>query len=179
MAARVDAGETPGIMRVVDNTVMYVGQFTRKALVALVFLSACTKVDGGAAELSWKLRPASSSLTDKFVDCDSTVVDDATDTMFTLGVKKIRLDWQSQGVMGPGEEWSCRDSQGVTGFELPPGETLLWVTPICETGPAAAGTFVAPAPERRTVITGDTVSLGAIELILQVSSCTDQPCVCQ
>lgn len=158
---------------------MYEGQFTSRLLLALSFLSACTKVDGGAAELSWKLRPASSPLTDKFVDCDSTVVDDATDTMFTLSVKKIRLDWSSGGVMASGEEWSCSDSQGVTGFELPPGETLLWVTPICETGAATAATFVAPAPEQRTVIAGDTVSLGAIELILQVSDCAQQMCICQ
>src|SRR5215468_7221869 len=121
-------------MRVVDNTVMSVGQFMLALGSSMVV--ACSTVDGGAAELSWKLRPASSPLTDKFVDCDSTVVDDVTMTMFTLSVKKIRLDWSTAGVMGPGEEWSCSDSQGVTGFELPPGDTLLWVTPECESGPA-------------------------------------------
>ena len=33
--------------------------------------TAATNVDGGAVELSWKLRPASSSFADKFVECDS------------------------------------------------------------------------------------------------------------
>ena len=37
---------------------------------------------------------------------------------------------------------------------------------------------IAPAPERRMVIAGDTVSLGAVELVLQVSSCNQQPCIC-
>lgn len=148
---------------------------------AIVALGACANVDGGAAELSWKLRPASSSLTDKFVDCDSTLTDDDPQmTMFTLNVQKIRLDWESTGVAGSGEEeWSCGVSQGVTGFELPPGDTLLWVTPECESGPAAPGTYSAPAPEQRTVIAGDTVSLGAVELVLQVSNCDQQPCICQ
>jgi hypothetical protein len=55
----------------------------------------------------------------------------------------------------------------------------LSVSPICAGGPAAPDTYTAPAPVQRTVNVGDTVSLGAVELILQVSSCELQPCICQ
>lgn len=133
----------------------------------------CVEVDGGAVELSWKLRPASSSLTDKFVDCESGFPG-------TGPVTRIRLDWKMQD--GTGREgfasWRCSDNAGVTGFDLPEGDALLSVTPECANRHADPATFTAPAPQLRTVILGDTVSLGAVELVLQVSYCGSQPCIC-
>src|SRR5689334_12951978 len=127
----------------------------------------CDDVAGGAVELSWKLRPASSSDDDKFVDCDSG-------KSGTGPVRRIRLDWEVDGVRDF-KSWLCSDNHGVTGFDLPaPGEALLWVTPECEDGPALPATYIAPAPERRRVILGDTVSLGAVELVVAVSYCGDQ-----
>ena len=145
----------------------------------LCALAACGNVDGGAVELSWKLRPASSALEDKFVNCRSG--QDGTGT-----VAAVRVDWAGDlGVNGGGaqqvdqEEWPCGDSHGVTGFVLPEGSALFAITPLCDFGPAAPATFVAPAVEQRQVIVGDTVSLGALELIVQVSNCDVQPCICQ
>lgn len=138
------------------------------ALVAL--LGACVDVDGGAVELSWKLRPASSSLPDKFVGCESGL--DGTGA-----VTRIRLDWEVEGRAGF-EAWRCDDSHGVTGFDLPEGEALLWITPECASGAADPATYIVPAPERRQVILGDTVSLGAVEVVVQVSYCGQQPCIC-
>ncbi|MBA3394931.1 MAG: hypothetical protein H0T89_19955 [Deltaproteobacteria bacterium] len=135
----------------------------------------CNTVDGGAVELSWKLRPASSSLPDKFVDCDSGK--DGTNP-----VTKIRLDWvvHVDGTDHSGsDEWPCNDNHGVTNFELPPGKALLSVSPLCETGPALAGSYIAPAAEQRRVILGETVSLGAVELVVLVSYCGEQPCICE
>lgn len=134
-------------------------------------LGACTDVHGGAVELSWKLRPASSSLPDKFVACDSGEPG-------TGPVTRIRLHWDVAGEQGT-EAWRCDDNHGVTGFDLPEGEALLSVTPDCALRPADPATYTAPAPERRPVISGDTVSLGAVELVLQVSYCGDQPCICE
>ena len=50
-----------------------VGASTRMAFATVLCLSVhgCEDVRRGAVELSWKLRPASSDLEDKFVDCDS------------------------------------------------------------------------------------------------------------
>jgi hypothetical protein len=144
----------------------------KSSLVALVasLTVGCVDVDGGAVELSWKLRPASSSLPDKFVDCESGL--DGTGV-----VTRIRLDWQVRDRFGF-EAWRCGDSHGVTGFDLPEGEALLSVTPECADGPADPATYIVPAPERRQVILGDTVSLGAIEVVVQVSYCGQQPCIC-
>lgn len=149
---------------------MTVGQITLALVSALA--ASCAQVDGGAVELSWTLRPASSSLTDKFVSCNATIDN------VQFEVAEVRLDWEPVSGEPGSTAWPCDDSHGVTKFELPTGDTLLTVTPICATGPAAPDTYIAPAPERRTVIAGDTVSLGAVELVLQVSSCDQQPCIC-
>lgn len=130
----------------------------------------CDDVSGGAVELSWKLRPGSSSLEDKFVDC-------ASGKPGTNPVTRIRLDWQV-GADAGFATWPCKDNAGVTGFELPVGQALLSVTPECAEGAALPASYIAPAPERRAVILGDTVSLGAVELVVLVSYCDDQPCIC-
>jgi len=133
----------------------------------------CTDVDGGAVELSWKLRPASSNLPDKFVACDSGKAG-------TNPVTRIRLEWELEGgAPGGAAEWPCDDSHGVTGFDLPVGEALLTVKPVCATGLALPGSYIAPAAERRQVNLGDTVSLGAVELVVVVSYCDDQLCICE
>lgn len=133
--------------------------------------SACVPVDGGAVELSWKLRPASSDLPDKFVDCASGLAG-------TNPVTRIRLDWDVDGNQGS-QSWRCGDNHGVTGFDLPEGNALLSIAPECAEGPASPSTYTAPAPEKRRVISGDTVSLGAVELVLRVSYCGQQPCICE
>lgn len=128
-------------------------------------------MDGGAVELAWKLRPASSSLEDKFVDCNSGKPG-------TNAVTHVRLDWTVGDVTGS-DTWPCTDSYGVTRFVLPPGEAYLTIRPYCaEDRVADPLSYTAPAPERRNVILGDTVSLGAVELIVNVSYCDEQPCIC-
>ena len=138
----------------------------------LLVHAACTDVSGGAVELSWRLRPTSGAGTSQpFIDCTSGFP-------LTGPVTGIRLDWDVAGTQSFAV-FDCNAGHGVTRFDLPPGNALLSVSPICAGGPAAPGTYTAPAPEQRTVNVGDTVSLGAVELILQVSSCDLQPCICQ
>jgi hypothetical protein len=135
---------------------------------------------------------------DKFVDCDSEQplpgTPDPTDKT-RLNVAKIRLHWEVEndqgdaGSKGGSQAWPCQYNQGVTGFDLAEGTANLWVTPECEGGvEAAPDTYIAPAIVRRTVIRGDTVSLGAVELVVSVSDCAGgpkdvpgvpvQPCIC-
>jgi hypothetical protein len=72
------------------------------------------------------------------------------------------------------------DDHGVTKFELPEGRALLRVSPICRDGMVAStSTYSAPAPEQRMVIKGNTISLFGVELLLEVSSCDVQACICQ
>lgn len=150
-----------------------------------LLVHGCESVNGGAVELSWKLRPASSPLEDKFVGCDPGVDEDR---MFS--VARIRLEWEVRvqaGVQTGSREWACTDNHGVTGFDLPEGEALLRVKPLCrqagvepasyiEADPAS---YIAPAAEQRRVIVGDTITLGAIELVVVVTTCNEmQPCIC-
>jgi hypothetical protein len=93
-------------------------------------------------------------------------------------VTRVRLDWQVGEITGFAT-WNCADEHGVTGFDLPPGSALLSVSPECGLGEeAATDTYTAPAPEQRTVITGDTVSLNAVEIVVEVAHCDTQPCIC-
>ncbi|MEJ7598968.1 MAG: hypothetical protein WKG01_13755 [Kofleriaceae bacterium] len=132
----------------------------------------CADVDGGAVELSWKLRPTSSSDEDKFVACVSGKAG-------TGAVTYIRLDWEVGGV-ADSVAWSCSDNHGVTKFDLPAGMARLTVHPECgDHALADPASYTSPAVEQRRVSPGDTVSLGAVELVVNVSYCTTQPCICQ
>jgi hypothetical protein len=93
-------------------------------------------------------------------------------------VTRIRLDWQVEAQSGT-SSWNCEDNQGVTGFDLPPGIASLTISPECADKDALASTYIAPPPVQREAIAGQTITLGAMELVLQVDRCTDQPCICQ
>ncbi len=159
------------------------------ATATLVFLAVhgCTEVKGGAVELSWKLKAAAGAQ-DVFVSCapDGTLTNSVGSALETGQLTKIRLSWQGAGSGSGATEFNCAASHGVTTFIVPPGETFLSVSPICsgDVDPKE-GTYVAPAPVERNVIAGDTVSLGAVEIVLQVSNCLQgsgsaiQYCVCQ
>lgn len=157
---------------------------------ACLFVHGCDTVEGGAVELSWKLRPSSSSLPDKFVDCRTEIeLDDENGVPFRRDVEitTMRLEWQvtteDEQVVTGGDQWPCDDSHGVTGFDLPAGTALLSVRPICGREPfefdALPASYIAPAAEQRRVSLGDTVSLGAVELVVVVSYCQDQSCICE
>ncbi|HEY5952534.1 MAG TPA: hypothetical protein VIV40_43845 [Kofleriaceae bacterium] len=150
-----------------------------KPLRAVVFalclaVHGCADVGGGAVELSWKLRAATGS-DHTFLDCAITL----EPTNQVVEVSKIQLEWDVDGEIGI-RSWPCDDDHGVTKFELPEGQALLHVSPLCADGNVAeASTFRAPAPEQRNVIVGNTVSLFGVEILLEVSSCDLQPCICQ
>jgi hypothetical protein len=153
---------------------------TRMALVTGLCLSVhgCENVNGGAVELSWKLRPASSSLEEKFVGCAPRRPEERTGA-----VTHMRLDWEVRvpqaGVHTGSWKWPCTDNHGVTGFDLPEGDAFLTVTPLCGEDPADAASYIAPAAEQRLVIVGDTISLGAVEIVVKVTDCDNaQPCIC-
>lgn len=138
----------------------------------LVLATGCTAVDDGAVELSWTFRPASSSLPDKFVDCSANNEPNSTP------VVAVKLSWDVDGVEGSAQ-WPCQNHTGATKFELPPGQAVLTVSPVCASDIALdPASYIAPAPYQRQVTTGDVVSLGAVELVLQVESCEEQPCIC-
>src|SRR5579862_3340793 len=137
---------------------MRLGQI-RLSIAAALVAAGCSSVDGGAVELSWKLRPDSGS-SDLFVNCTSGYAN-------TGPVTRMRLDWQVGDVDGFAT-WNCDDQHGVTGFDLPAGTAVLAVSPECTGGAAATNTYTPPSPELRTVVVGQTISLGAVEMIVQI-----------
>lgn len=142
---------------------------------------ACDLGSGGAVELSWSLRPASGALPAKFVGCE-----DAHNPPL-WAVTRIRLHWQVGGTTCS-HAWSCGNNHGATGFEIPQGIANLWLTPECgpeqtappcdDDQPAASDTYIAPAIVQREVIRGETVTLGAVELVVSVAACPNPPCIC-
>lgn len=147
-----------------------------RAVVLALYLGVhgCADVNGGAVELSWKLRSLTGATT-TFLDCTITL--EPTDQV--VEVAKIQLDWDVEGELGV-RTFDCEDDQGATQFEVPEGIALLRVTPICANDILPLPrTYNAPPPVQRNVIVGDTVSLGGVELLLEVSSCDLQPCICQ
>jgi hypothetical protein len=153
----------------------HVAAASRTVVLALCFaVHGCADVDGGAVELSWKLRAATGS--------DRTFLDCNVDIAGARAVTHIRLDWEVAGITDF-RQFECDEAHGVTAFELPEGRALLRVSPVCTFDDvqmaAASETYIAPAPEQRTVIAGNTVSLGGVELLLVVSDCDKQPCICQ
>lgn len=139
----------------------------------LLVHAACTDATGGAVELSWQLRPASGTpTTQPSIDCTSGLPG-------TGPVTGVMLSWSDDSKPGS-VTFDCAPKHGVTRFILPPGDALLSVSPVCANGPASPDTYIAPAPVQRTVNVGDTVSLGAVEIVLQVNGCSPtQPCICQ
>lgn len=165
---------------------------TRTGQIAQVFLigmtvagaglfTACDDVAGGAVELSWRFRPEPSSMPGNlFVDCDPAQPD-------TTPIAQMRLTWDVAGSGAGSASWDCAAGNGVTRFDVPAGEALLTVTPVCGDGSDADPTsYVAPAPIARTVAVGDVVTLGAVELLLKIADCgagsngsDAAPCICQ
>lgn len=156
------------------HSVSVAGPLRAVVFALCLFVHGCADVNGGAVELSWKLRAATGS-TATFLDCVIAL----SPTNQVVEVAKIQLDWDVEGEIGS-RSWPCDDDHGATKFELPEGQALLRVSPLCANDVAAhPNTYSAPAPERRNVIAGNTVSLGGVELLLEVSSCDLQPCICQ
>jgi hypothetical protein len=146
---------------------------------------ACDLGNGGAVELSWSLRPASSAEPRKFVGCDD---------QDSLGnpirsIKQIRLHWQVGSMPPCSHAWPCDANHGATGFEIAQGVADLWLTLECgdpnpgdlacaEDDPAVPDTYIAPATVQREVIRGQAVTLGAVEVVVSSAACPGPPCTC-
>jgi hypothetical protein len=150
-------------------------------LLLCLAVHGCTGASGGAVELSWKLRPASGSTNDPdipgFLEC--SIVDmHGIQIGDTNPVSYIRLQWEVGSKQGH-SDFVCDSGGGVTGFDLPPGIATLSVVPLCgRDDPARPASYSAPAPLERNVVAGDAISLGAVEMIVEVTSCTPS-CICQ
>ena len=147
---------------------------SRTSLLRIALLAslsgACIEIDGGAVELSWSVR-----------SFDGTDVEACSDAR----VDEIRICWQAvsegSGSCTSSEEFPCDEENGVSGFEIAPGETAFWVEPICVDGdPADPTTYQVPPPIVRTVEEGKIVTLNSLLIVVHPldSSCSDIGCTC-
>jgi hypothetical protein len=150
------------------------------ALIAGLGSAGCVQVDGGAVELSWSLR---------------TFEGESITSCGDAAIARVRLCWISLELDG-GEaqdgcrpqnsrEFACGNESGITGFDLPPGRTSLFVQPICLDGSAAReGTYDVPAPIVRTVQEGKVVTLSSLLIVAsdhtrpEESRCQPVGCTC-
>jgi hypothetical protein len=159
---------------------------SRSFVVILIAASAatasagCVEVNGGAVELSWALRDFDGQPN----DCESS------------GIEQIRICWSPLGDAGPpgplscqvdrpdgGVErlyraFDCEQNRGVTRFEVPPGTTALFVSPLCGGSQDPTGRVEVPAPIVRTVVEGEVVTLDQILIVASNEDCVGDQCTC-
>jgi len=129
-------------------------------------------------ELSWSLRPVPGAGTTQFTSCHP---DDPEAEGWSIA--RIRLRWTLPDGSCPApmceQSFECDANHGATGFDVPAGIANLLVAPECSNGALPApDTYIAPAIVQRNVIRGETVSLGAVELVVAISNCVQRPCIC-
>jgi hypothetical protein len=137
-------------------------------------LHGCTKVSGGAVELSWYLQDTDGTT----LGCDTTRdVSDTPKRQWTVHVESMRLWWQVDTDRSS-VDFPCKASHDVTQFEVPTGDALLWIEPqittTCLGGtPVVPAPFIAPAPIARTITDGNVVELHAVVVEIDVNgACT-------
>ena len=143
--------------------------------VLAVALVGCVEISGGAAELSWSIRDSEG---DSVRSCSAARID------------QIRLCWQSVEDAGAAtltcpparsDDFLCEDGTGVTGFEIPPGRSALFIIPICDPDeqgrriPAVEDSYEVPPPIVRTVEDGRVVTLNSLLLVVNRTNCCAEP----
>lgn len=154
------------------------------AIAAATTLPACVEVDGGAVELSWRLR-------------DSTGGEDP-DMCTVARVGKIRICWiplEADAGLPSGapqctierldggfkelyRDFDCGQRRGVTRFEVPTGPNAFFVQPVCEDGKAPTGPYQVPPPIVRQVDSGAVVTLNQLLVIVTPKGCEGDSCTC-
>lgn len=133
-------------------------------------LHGCTNVSGGAVELSWHLQDVDGTA----LGCDTTRdLSTPTSRRVEVIVDSMRLWWQV-GTDRRSVDFPCAANHGVTQFEVPTGEALLWIepqiTPTCLGGTPVTPPFIAPAPIARTITDGNVVELHAVVVEIDVDA---------
>ena len=77
--------------------------------------------------------------------------------------------------------FGCTESRGITGFDVPPGRTSIFIDVLCTGGfdeRAEDTSFQVPPPIVRTVVEGKVVTLNALLIVVDEATCNDPGCTC-
>lgn len=123
-------------------------------------LHGCTDVSGGAIELSWHLENFDGSSRPECAPSNTAVA--------PIGFVKL---WWQVDTGRSSLEIQCSRFHGVTSFDVPEGQALVWVEPECLDGtPVKPSAFMAPAPIARTITVGDVVELHAVVIAIDADT---------
>jgi len=141
--------------------------------------AACVEVDGGAIELSWRLRNFEGSE----LSCTSANIGQVRVCWVPLGDagSDVEAECTTLRVDGGFVEWfrdfECGLKRGVTRFEVPSGPNAIFVRPICTDGTAPVGDYQVPPPIVRNVERGGVVTLNQLLLVIE-NDCGAGRCAC-
>lgn len=139
---------------------------------AVVSMTGCVDVDGGAVEFSWSLRTPQGQPT----------------TCLQSGIDKVRLCWAAlpedsdRAVVCEGARtFECASERGFSRFEIDSGRTAFWIEPLCAQDllPPDPATYEVPPPLVRRVSSGQVVTLSALLIVATDESCNDGFCTCR
>ena len=138
---------------------------TMAVTTSLFFFGACVEISGGAVELSWSFQTFQGAF----------IEDDCADTF----VEEVRLSWREpdSDVNSGTTDFPCDAFRGITDFVIEPGDQLLEITPICQSGnPALPRSYEVPAPIRRNVREREVVTLDS--LLIVIDDFNNAQCAC-
>jgi len=136
-------------------------------------------------ELSWSIRdvdgcPSACNLRGMDARCQARAGEDFPD----LGA--MRVCWQAVGdagiapadcgralAGGSSARFRCEQAHGVTGFEIAPGPTAIWIEPLCADNGLVprADRYEVPAPIVRDITSGDVATLNALLVVVDARAC--------
>jgi hypothetical protein len=134
---------------------------------AALALGGCVRVDGGAVELSWTVRPIDGMTDlDDWADCAR-----GTDTLAEVALCARACTIVSDGacvgeVTCPVHAWPCERRHGSTLFEIVAGRKELWIEVRCADG--ARADVLVPEPIVRDIADGEVTQLHAVLISVPV-----------
>jgi hypothetical protein len=149
------------------------------AACAATLATGCVEVNGGAVELSWALRDFDGQPN----DCQSSRIEQVRICWSPVGDGgAASLDCQvareDGGIDRRYRAFDCEQNRGVTRFEVAPGSTALFVSPLCSGATEPSGRLELPAPIVRTVVEGEVVTLDQILIVASNEDCAGDQCTC-
>jgi len=134
---------------------------------ALVGLTGCPKIEGGAVEVAWVVRHSDNTAG----KCD----DSRLPSQYRIDRIRLKVTPEEDstldlcaGATPPSVcEFACEDGGGASAFDIPAGTYYFDLVPVTADGSVIPASVVAlPAPLRRTIVEGDIADLGIWQLVI-------------
>lgn len=162
----VDRAERRGVAPCAESLWRASLFFTIVALV-VVGLSSCVDVDGGGVEGAWLVRTPDAVAVGRCGCGDPAIkwVD-----IVVQGVSPNSVQGTTPCAGKSACRFACDSGGGVTPLNIPPGNYLISLRPLDESGNELKGAVQVPDPILRTVQWGQATDLGALQIRVPCSA---------